>query len=150
VTEPFSDPLAKLEDILRDSHLEFERSVFDDNTELISALLDPESDLRLDIITTKDGDGLDLKMVVFVDDVTDENALAQLMNTLELNFITLLGRFAYNSQINSVVYVLDYPLALLDIEVFQRIIDEYQYFSNLYFERLYGEKQPDPDQVGHD
>src|SRR3972149_7991613 len=102
VTEAASDPLAKLEEILRDSNLEFERSVFDNETELVSALLDHESELRLDIITTKEGDGLDLKMVLYVDELTEQNAVQQMKTTLELNFVTLLGKFAFNSQIGAV------------------------------------------------
>ncbi|MEP0815310.1 MAG: hypothetical protein HRF49_11690 [bacterium] len=132
------DQLAKLEQILTNAKLKFERSKHDETTELLSAVLNAENDLRLDIIALLDADGYELKFVAYLDGVDATAAADQLRDTLALNFIMALGRFAYQPDIDAVVYVADYPLMLLDDDTFQSILDEYYYFANLYFEQRYG------------
>ncbi|MCD6118694.1 hypothetical protein J7K50_02535 [bacterium] len=142
-----SDPLDKLESILRNANMKYERSVHNDKTTLISALLDAENDLRLDIISLEDSDGYDLKMVVYLDEIHREKSTEQLKATLEMNFLMALGRFAYHPMMDAVAYVADFPLNLLDDQTFQGILDEYFYFSSMYFERMYGGEK---DMEGHD
>ncbi len=142
------DELAKLEDILKQANLAFERTVYEEGIALVSAVIDSEADLWLDVIAYRDVDGYELKMVIFIDEIDESDAAVQLRVILELNFVMALGRFAYQKDIDAVVYVADYPLALLDIETFRSIVDEYLHFSNLYFENRYGE--PGPEFAGHD
>lgn len=142
------DELTKLEEILKQANLAYERTVYEEGIALISAVIDSEADLRLDVIAYRDVDGYELKMVIFIDEIDESDAAVQLRVILELNFVMALGRFAYQKDIDAVVYVADYPLALLDIETFRSIVDEYLHFSNLYFENRYGE--PGPEFAGHD
>ena len=144
-----SDQLAKLEEILHRAKLTFERSMHDQTTELISAVLNKDTDLRLDIIAIKEGDAFELKFVAWVDDLHDERPADQLRDALTFNFIMALGRFAFQPEIDAIVYVADYPLNLLDDATFQSILDEYYYFGNLYFESFYGSRGEEDKVVGN-
>ena len=140
--------LEKLENILKASNLTFDRSLHDDNTELFSAVINAATDLRMDIIAMKDAEGYELKIIAWVDDVDMPSATNQLKQVLALNFILSLGRFAFQTDIDAIVYVADYPLGLLDEGTFQSILDEYLYFSNMYFENYYGGKKSGPGGAG--
>lgn len=142
------DELAKLEEILKQANLAFERTIYEEGISLVSAVIDADADLRLDVIAYRDVDGYELKMVIYIDEIDEDAAADQLRAILELNFVMALGRFAYQKDIDAIVYVADYPLALLDVETFRSIVDEYLHFSNLYFENRYGE--PGPEFAGHD
>lgn len=142
------DELTKLEEILKKANLPYERTVYEEGISLVSAVLDTEADLKLDIIAYRDVDGYELKMVIYIDEIDEDDAADQSRAILELNFVMALGRFAYQKDIDAVVYVADYPLALLDAETFTSIVDEYLHFSSLYHEARYGEEGPDFH--GHD
>lgn len=142
------EQLSKLEDILESSNIEFERTEYDKSTIIYSATLDKETDINFDIISVQDVDGYALKIVVMIDEYDQEKADQQLQCALMLNFITALGKFAFNQDRGTVVYVVDYSLELLDSTTFQSILDEYYYFASQYFERVYPDDTP--EYSGHD
>jgi hypothetical protein len=142
------EQLSKLEDVLDSSNIEFEKTDFDENTVVYSAILDKDTEVSFDIISVQDGDGYSLKLIVLIDEFDEEKSSEQLKNALMLNFITALGKFAFNQDRRAVVYVIDYSLELLDLPAFQEILDEYYYFASKYFEQVYPEETR--DYAGHD
>lgn len=142
------EQLSKLDDVLESSNFAFEKTEYDNNTIIYFAAPNADSELKFNIISVQDGDGYILKFVLTVDEIDDERAMGQLQSALKLNFITGLGKFAFNSDDGVVVYVLDYSLEMLDLVTFQSILDEYYHFTTLYYELVYPD---DPgNYAGHD
>jgi len=142
------EQLIKLENVLKSSNCEFDKTEFDKNTVIYSATLDKETELRFDIISVQDGDGFILKFVLMIDDFDEDRGYEQLKSALMLNFISGLGKFAFNTDNGKIVYVLDYSLDLLNTTRFQSIVDEYYSFASQYYERVYSENNDELS--GHD
>lgn len=130
---------ATISDALKELGFKFQQETLEDSAERFLIMVDESEELEVTGILYQSDDGTYFRLLAYVDELSEDNALNQLTTLMALNGEIPTGAFCMDPEEHVIYITVNLPAAECTSELLGYMIDFLFFGQDLYYEEQYPE-----------